>query len=186
MSIASEPPPIMRVSLDDWHRMIETGELAEDDRVELIFGEVFEMEPISAQHQTAVNVLSEHFARVAPAEWVAQPQGPLALRDEVAEPQPDLALVPRDRPADVLPSTALLVVEVAFTSQRIDRELKAPMYARAGIPEYWLVDVLARRVEVRTKPVDGEYWDLRSLGEDDELVPTTVDAPPLRVRDLFA
>ena len=184
--VPEDIPVLWWTTLEEWHRMIDRGELRKEDRVELIHGAVIEMEPISARHSNVVTVLIGHFAGVGGRPWDVQSQGPLALPGEDVEPQPDLALVSKERRRDVPPPTASLVVEVAVSSQRMDRDIKAPMYARAGVPEYWLVDVLGQRLEVRTRPVDGEYRELRVLGEEDVVRPTAVDAPPLRVADLFA
>ena len=180
------PPRTWPLALAQWHAMLEAGILGEDDRVELIEGELIEMAPPLPQHQSPINVLNRHFGRHAPDEWFVQIQGPLTLPGEGSEPQPDVALIRFDAPRPAHPSEALLVVEVAASSLAYDRGRKARLYARAGLPELWVVDVPARRVEVRTRPQDGEYRELHTASGDDELVPALVEVPPLRVRDLFA
>jgi Uma2 family endonuclease len=174
------------LTLDRWHAMLAAGILAEDDRVELIEGMLVEMPPPLPQHQSPIDVLTRHFARAAPDAWFVRVQGPLTFPGLVSEPQPDLALIAADAPRPAHPATALLVVEVAVTSLAYDRGPKARLYARAGIPELWIVDVPGRRVEVRTRPQDGEFRELRTFGEGEQVVPGAVACPPVPVAALFA
>ena len=150
----------------DYYRMAEAGILSEDARVELIDGKVVDMSPIGARHAACVNRLTFLFGQHVGQSATVIVQNPVRL-DDYAEPVPDLALVrPREdfyadehpRPADVL-----LVVEVADTSEDYDRDVKAPMYARAGIPEVWLVCLSEGCIEVYTRPVDDEYQDTRRM-----------------------
>jgi Uma2 family endonuclease len=176
--------PLWRWSVEDYHRLGEHGFLTEDDRVELLNGALVAMTPISPAHQNAVDLLTEHF--VGKGDWRVRVQGPLTFAGEDSEPQPDLALITRSRPRFAHPSTALLVVEVAVTSHAVDRGVKAPLYARAGIPEYWLVDLAAKAVEVHQQPGEGEYHELTIVRPGDELRPSAVEAPPLDVARLLS
>jgi Uma2 family endonuclease len=107
-----------------------------------------------------------------------------------SEPEPDLAVVTREEEeqAEDHPRTALLVVEVAVDSLRVDRLIKGRVYARAGIPEYWVVDVASRVVEVYTAPdaAEGRYDTLRTLGVDETLTASALPGLALPVVELFS
>ena len=112
-------------------------------------------------------------------------QLPLALADD-QEPEPDLCVVPWPTQADAEhPSSALLVVEVADTSLAYDRETKLRMYAMAGVPEYWIVDVIGKSVEVYTEPSGATYANKRTARVGDSVTATTVDGMVLRVGAVF-
>jgi hypothetical protein len=138
-----------RLSVDEYHRMARAGILPEDSRVELINGEIIDMAPIGSRHAGTVlqltNLLNQALRGTAMV-WV---QNPIHL-DPHTEPQPDLALLrPRDdfyKTAHPRAADVLLVIEVADTSLHYDREIKIPLYARHGIPEVWLVDLLNNRI----------------------------------------
>src|SRR5436190_15615228 len=129
-----------RFTLDEYHRMGKTGILSEDDRVELIEGEIIEMSPIGSRHAACVDRFNELIARLR-LNIIVRVQSSIQL-DDYSQPQPDLALLRRrddfyssslPRPADVL-----LVIEVADTTLEYDRFVKLPLSAHAGIPEAWL------------------------------------------------
>lgn len=154
------PIPRHRFTVDDFARLGEAGVFGGDDRVELVDGEIRDMTPIGPPHAWIVNrltrLLVSHFADRA---WVSV-QNPLRL-DGHTELQPDL-VVARDGGNDYTDrhpeaGDVLLVVEVADSSLRYDRAEKLPRYARAGIPEAWLVDAAGRAVAVRTGPGAGGY-----------------------------
>lgn len=160
-----------RFDVHQYHRMAEAGILDEDDHVELIDGEIVEMVAVGGRHIRTVNRLTMLLApAAAERELAVSVQNPLRLDDET-EPEPDLALI-RETAGDEVPtaSEALLVIEVAETSLSWDRDVKVPRYARAGVPEVWLVDLGAGSVESYTGPrPDGSYATVRSLDGDDEL-----------------
>lgn len=153
--MAAEPSttlPVHRLDVDTYNRIVESGAL-EGQRVELLDGVLVEMSPQSPAHSTVVTRMMRHFA--AEPRWWMQVQAPLEVRPD-SEPEPDIAMYADPPPAGQHHRTALLVIEVAVSSQMIDRNVKATKYANAGIPTYWLVDVPARTVEVRTEPgLDG-------------------------------
>src|SRR5512147_87129 len=133
-----------RLTIADYHRMGEAGVFAHDARVELIEGEVIDMPPIGSRHARAVNYLNMHLVEAVRRSAVVAVQNPVTL-DEHTEVQPyvavlriraDLYGISHPRPGDVL-----LVIEVADTSVRYDLDVKWPLYARAGIPEVWVVDL---------------------------------------------
>jgi Uma2 family endonuclease len=152
--------PRHKLTVADYHRVGQTGVLGEDDRVELIDGEIVDMAPIGSEHAGTVTLLAKLFQEGAGDSAVVWVQNPVSL-DSGSEPQPDLALL---RPkADFYrsghpdPTDVLLLVEVADASMRYDREVKLPLYARHGVPEVWLVDLQNRRFEFFLRPNAAEY-----------------------------
>jgi Uma2 family endonuclease len=147
-------------TVDDYHRMGEAGILTEDDRVELIEGELVEMAPIGSEHAGCVGALNHLLVLAVGARGLVSPQNPVRL-DPHNEPQPDFAVL-RPRPdgyrsALPTPEDVLLLVEVAATSLAYDRGLKLALYARSRIPEVWIVDLTAQEVEVYRKPEGDQY-----------------------------
>jgi len=149
-----------RWTVDEYLKLVESGVFAEDDRIELIDGELIDMAPIGEQHAGQVNRLSNELAYRLYRRVVVATQNPIML-DQHSDPEPDICLLrwredfyrgKRPGPADVL-----LVVEVADTTVGYDREVKVPLYGRFGIPEAWLVDLPGKRVEVYREPVEGRY-----------------------------
>lgn len=151
-----------RFDVHEYHRMIEAGILREGSRIELIDGEVVDMHPIGGPHFACVN----HFTRILVVALedraLVSIQGPVRL-DDYSEPEPDVGVfrLRDDGYVEALPSAAdtLFVIEVGDTSLRYDREIKLPLYARAGIPELWLVDLAERVVEVCRRPEGSDYAD---------------------------
>jgi Uma2 family endonuclease len=152
-----------RLTVADFYRMAEAGIFGEDDRVELIEGEIIDMAPIGPEHTSSVKRLNRLFDRAAGEQAIVSVQDPIRL-DEHNEPEPDLALLRyREdfyRNAHPGPKDVLLLVEVAETSLRYDREIKLPLYAKHGIPEVWIVDLEKRRLEVYRRP-EGETYRVR-------------------------
>lgn len=155
-----------RFNVDAYHRMLESGILDEDDHVELLEGVIVEMSPQGKAHAGVIVRLNRLLVLGLGDSFDVRPQLPLTL-DEQSEPEPDLAVVPAgsEGPGEH-PHRALLVVEVANASLSRDREVKARLYARASIPEYWLVDLERRCIEVYRDPdsTQGRYRsrDVRS------------------------
>jgi len=158
-------------TVEAYQRLGELGILHEDDRVELIDGQVVEMSPIGDRHASCVRRLNRLFGRNLPEVAIIDVQNPVVLGRQDA-PQPDLVLLePR---ADAYPQhpragDMLLVIEVADTSLAYDRDIKIPLYARAGIPEAWLVDLAADRIEVYRDPAEGKYASARSVSRGDTI-----------------
>lgn len=173
-------------TVDEYHRMVEAGILGEDDRVELIEGEVVQMTPIGSRHAACVAKLTALFSRVQDRAivWV---QNPIRLGRH-SEPQPDVALLkPRAdfyAQAHPGPGDVLLVVEVAETSAAYDRELKVPLYARNGVAEVWLVDLAEERVEVYRQPAPRGYQDVRRLRRGERVAPQAFPDVGLTVDDI--
>jgi Uma2 family endonuclease len=156
----------------------------ESERVELLEGFLVEMSPQRASHASAIEVLTELlYAARQPGQKV-RVQLPLALADE-SEPEPDLCVVPAGDHREHHPLEALLVIEVAESSLAKDRR-KSTIYARAGIPEYWLVDVVNQRVEVRTQPEGGAYLRQETVASGSELQSSSLPALKVSVDRIFA
>jgi Uma2 family endonuclease len=167
---APVPAPHWKLTVEEYRRMGEVGILHEDDRIELIEGELIEMSPMGCFHAGVGSQLADQLMRQLAGRAIPWIQNPLRLSRH-SEPQPDFALLKfrADYYKGGLPIAAdvLLVVEIADSSVRYDREIKAPLYARHGIPEYWLIDVPARGVEVYSEP-DAEQGccrDVRRVAE---------------------
>lgn len=165
--------------------MGEAGIFGEDDRVELIDGEVVEMTPIGWRHAQVVNALTDALADLRETGgYTISVQNPLALGD-YGEPQPDLALLRRDRETGRLPAAgdALVIIEVSDTSVAHDRDVKLPLYAGSGIPEAWLVDLTTDRVEVHANPREaaGGYGTVEVFGRGETLRSRSVPGLELTV-----
>lgn len=154
-----------RFSAEDFHRMAEAGILGEDDRVELIRGEVVELSPLGKRHAYVLNALVGLLSPLRD-QAVLSVQNPLVLFPDT-EVYPDLALLkpPRTRYRDRLPEAkdALLVMEVAETSLDHDLKVKLPLYAQAGIPEVFVVELVREKVHVFRKPQGEGYGEAQAL-----------------------
>ena len=149
-----------RFTASEYHQMVEAGILTEDDRIELIDGEIIEMAPMGTRHLAYVNRLNRQFVRGLGDGVIVQVQGSIRL-SEYSEPEPDLVLLHwrRDFYVDRYPGPedVLLIVEVADSSLAYDRGVKAALYARSGIREYWLVDVNGRSITLYRDPSGDSY-----------------------------
>jgi Uma2 family endonuclease len=173
--------------------MVEVGVFPPGERVELIDGEVLQETPQGSLHATALLLAEEALRRAFGGSSHVRVQMPLAV-DPSSEPEPDVSVVPgslRDY-RDAHPTSALLVVEVADTTLPHDREQKGSLYARAGIAEYWIVNLLDRRVEVYRDPTsmpEARYgWSYRSVrhaAPDDHLSPLAAPLAHVAVADLL-
>jgi len=176
MATAAAPSlPIHRLDVETYNHMVSLGAL-EGEPVELLEGLLIEvMSPQSPYHAAVIERLERHLAS---AKARLRTQLPLEVPPD-SEPEPDLALVAEAPSPDRHPRTALLVVEVSFSSPQIDRGVKAELYARARVPTYWLIDVLGKAVEVRSDPGPEGYRRLELYG-----LGATVPSPDPGVTDL--
>jgi Uma2 family endonuclease len=177
-----------RLSVNDYYRMAAAGILHEDSRVELIEGEIIDMTPIGKSHGGTVKYLTRILTETLGRKAIISVQDPVRLGD-FSEPQPDLmALRPRQdfyRTAHPRTGDVLLLIEVADTTLRYDREVKMPLYARYGVVEAWLVDLENRRLEIFRDPSHQGYRGIRPAAN---LVRVPVLALPeigLNLSDLF-
>lgn len=152
-------PALHRFSVEQYHRMIETGVLTRADRVQLLEGVILDLTPIGVAHSLAVQGLMRALLRILPDGWDVFVQQPVSI--EGSEPEPDLAVVRGSYSdySDRHPSAAdiALLIEVADTSLEIDQRIKARAYAKAGVQVYWLVNLCERQVEVRCGPAVDEH-----------------------------
>jgi len=173
---------VHRLSVADYHRAGETGVLSDD--VELLRGIVVTKRPKSPLHELVAQKVMKQLLAQVPDGFEVRPERPLTLRD--SEPEPDLSVV-RGRPDDWLathPRTAHLVVEVAVSSEVVDRE-KAEIYAEAGIPEYWVVRPEDRAVDVYREPSPEGYRSKRTLSAEDTLQCAALSGLAFRVADIL-
>lgn len=161
-------------TVDEYHRMGEVGILSENDRIELIEGEILQMSPIGSRHAACVKRLTKIFTTRLGDQAIVSVQDPVVLGD-FSEPEPDIAILkPRDDFYDqALPNATdvLLVIEVADTTIEYDREIKLPAYARAGIPETWICDLRTEVVNAHRDPVNGIYRQVRTHRRGDSTTP---------------
>jgi Uma2 family endonuclease len=165
------------VTIDEYHRMGRQGIFPLDARLELIRGEIIEMSPIGPAHAGSVRRFIRNFSARLSSYAIVDAQNPVELRDQESEPQPDIALL---RLRNDLYSTAtpepgdtLLVVEVADSSLSFDRKVKMHLYAEAGIPESWLVDLNSETLFVFRRPSPEGYQDVRAYRRGESVSPET-------------
>ncbi|MBI5876886.1 MAG: Uma2 family endonuclease [Chloroflexi bacterium] len=147
-------------SADEYEAMTRSGLLGEDDRCELLEGEIIEMSPIGSRHASVVARLTELLIEVVARAAIIWTQNPVRLND-FSEPQPDVAVLRRDesRYAGALPvpTDIQVLIEVSDTSLEVDRTIKLPLYARNGIPTVWLINLADDVVEAYTDPIESAY-----------------------------
>lgn len=177
-----------RFTAEEYRKMGEVGILHEDDRVELIGGEIVEMAAIGTRHLACVVALNHLLVASSASRYFVSVQNPISLSSG-DEPQPDLSLLktrPRpDAEAPPGPENILLLVEVSDTTLAYDRNVKLPLYARAGILEAWIVDLRGGAVEVHAAPERGRFTRLRKHLRGDELRSETVPDLALPVAEIL-
>ena len=181
-------PPTRRLfTVEEYCTMADAGILSEDERVELLDGEIVVMPPIGEPHEDSTDRLNGDLSYVLRGRARVRVQNSVRL-DDYGLPDPDIAVVRlrddyhRDRPtaADVL-----LLVEVADTSLEFDREVKLARYAAAGIPEVWIANLRARQVEAHSDPVDGSYRSRRVVTANGRISPLAFPDVSLAVADFL-
>ena len=172
----------------DYHRLAEVGILHEDDRVELLDGQVVVMSPIGPRHAGCVDRLTRLLSRLAAEKAVVRVQNPVVLADS-AEPEPDLALlrppIERYAAAHPRPEQVLLVIEVADSSLAYDRDVKLPMYAAAGIPEVWLVDLEGERILLFRSPRPDGYAEVITASRGNSIAPLELPRSVMDVGEIL-
>lgn len=189
MSVAMEDwPRRHRITVDEYHRMAESGSFAPDARVELIDGVIIDMPPIGSLHAAVGRRLDSLLREVVGSRALVSGQWPLRLGD-YSEPQPDIALVrPReDCYEDDHPTAAdtLLVIEISATTLDDDLRTKLCLYARHGIPEYWVVDVVSQRLHVFRRPSGDEYEQALSVDRPREVEITALPGTSVDLSRIF-
>jgi Uma2 family endonuclease len=172
----------------EYDRMGETGILTEDDRVELVEGEIIEMSPIGRRHAACVGRLTNLFGRLLAERAIVWVQNPIVLND-YSEPQPDVTLLrqrddfyERSLPT---PDDVLLVIEVAETTIEYDRQIKVPLYARAGIAEVWIVNLVDEQIEIYAQPVNDAYQSKREARHGETINSSSAFNVTLNVDDIL-
>jgi Uma2 family endonuclease len=177
-----------RFTVEQYHQLADIGILNEDSRVELIDGEILTMSPIGWRHMRIVNNLNRLFVTQAAGRYTVSPQNGLII-SEHSEPQPDIVLLTGDGPYGRLPTAAdiALVVEVSDTTLAYDLNVKLPRYARAGVPELWIINVASEAIERFTAPdAAGHYATRDRFGLEDAIEAATLPSLRLNVRDIFS
>lgn len=181
-------PTRHRFTVEDYYRMAEAGIFDEDSRVELIDGEIIDMPPIGPRHSDGVDRLAEMFITRLAGVARVRIQNPVHL-DEHNDPEPDIALVRRraggyasghPTPADIA-----LVIEVADSSAEYDRQTKGPMYARAGIADYWILDVGRDHILVHREPTESGYATTRIYRRGEQVRPLAFPDLAFSVDDIL-
>ena len=179
-----ESHEIHRVSIDEYHRLIESGGLSESTRVELIDGWVVDMSPRSPQHENAIRWLIDWLVRhLDHARFAFMVAGSMTLG--ASEPAPDIAVIDRTPPKLVHPSRAHLVIEVAVSSRDRDLRTKPRIYAPA-VAEYWVVDLERSRVVVHREPAGEGYRSVTVAERGEVIAPSSIGLAELATDRLFA
>jgi Uma2 family endonuclease len=175
-------------TVKQFHKMAESGILSENDRVELIRGEMIDMSPIGTRHAGCVNRLVNLLIQLLGKKIVLAAQNPVEL-NEISEPQPDIALLKPCpdfyRNSHPQPEDIFLIIEVADTTVKYDRQVKIPLYAEANIPEVWLIDVNQEMIEVYRHPVQGIYQDMQTLEKNQSLSILAFPDVSINVSEIF-
>jgi len=184
LSPQAAPPTLRRWTIDEYYRLGELG-FFNDQRVELIDWEIIDMAPQGTEHFASVCLISEILRHIFGDNHVVRVQGPLRVANST-EPEPDIAVVPgtpRDYVGSAHPDKALLIVEVSDTSLEFDRTVKSSLYASAGIADYWIINLIDRKLEVFRRPIADTsarfgwtYGDRTVLNPTDQIKPLAAQA----------
>jgi Uma2 family endonuclease len=157
-------------TVSEYQRMGETGVLAPGARVELIEGEIIEMSPIGSRHAACVEIISDRLHEIGRGKFLVRTQNPIVL-DDFSEPEPDVSVLKSRedyyRDAHPRPQDVFLVIEVADTTVPFDRQVKLPLYARVGIPEYVIFNLADEVVECYSQPDMAGYQQSKILKRGD-------------------
>lgn len=172
----------------EYHKLRETGFFAEDDRIELLDGEIIAMSPIGPKHAGCVNKLNRLLNRKVGRDVIVAAQNPVWLNN-YSEPQPDIALLKlRDdvyTESHPTPEDTLVAVEVSDSTLEGDRQVKLPKYAQAGVPEFWLVDLVNNRIEVHALPNEGVYQEVRIILRHQNIISRALPQLKLKASDIL-
>ena len=175
-------------TIDDYKRMRQVGILDEDDRVELLDGEVRSTNPIGPFHASIVNLLVMFLTRQLGDQVIVSSQNPIQLND-YSEPQPDIAVLqPRAdyyAAAHLRPDDVPIVIEVSDSSLEYDRTEKLSRYAIAGIPEAWIIDVGKKTIEQHTQPRTNRYHEVRLFEQGEQITSLCIAQLVLPVNAIF-
>jgi len=177
-----------RFTTAEYGQMISAGVLTKAHRVELLNGEIVDMAPIGPEHNSEVDFLNAYCNDLPRQEVIVRTQGSIQL-DEASQPQPDIALLHARKDFYRLklpgPKDIFLVIEVADSSLLLDRDVKVPLYAKAGIAEMWLVDMVSHEVVVHRQPRGGKYMKITRHRSGDKISPQAFPKHFLKIAELF-
>ena len=179
---AIEPELVRSFKRSEYEQMVELG-LFQDERIELLRGVLVKMSPQLAPHASTVQKLNQLLMTRLQGRFTLRVQSPLALSDD-SEPEPDVAVVDLGDYETEHPRTALLVIEVSDTTLKKDRG-KAAVYAGAGVPEYWIINIGARTVEVHSSPDGDRYAEVRTLRTGETLQPALLADVTIAIAEIL-
>lgn len=187
MAEAAETVGQRRFTVEEYHRMAESGIFKPDERVELIRGVVRRMSSKNYAHVVAATTLHQFLVKSLAGRASVFKEDPLKLVDLDSEPEPDIVATssPDIKAYGSESAKALLVVEVAESSLRYDLNAKAPLYAEAGVPEYWVVNLVDRELVVLRSPEEGAYRHRETYRSGDRVSPQAWHDVVIEVRELF-
>ena len=164
-----------KLTVNDYHKIAEAGILTENDRVELIEGELIDMAPIGSPHADYVDRLNLMLISQIGTRFRVRIQNPIQLSD-YSEPEPDVVIAKNRsyREAHPGPQDILLLIEVADSTLKYDRDIKIPLYARCGIPEVWLIDLQKKRLEIHRQPSQEGYRQILLPASNESISPLVV------------
>jgi Uma2 family endonuclease len=167
----------------EYDRLVELG-CFDDEKIELLNGMLVPVSPQGAEHSHAVRTLTTLFVRGVGDRALVQCQLPLGASDD-SEPEPDITVVASGDYSREHPTRALFIAEVSNSSLRKDRQLKAALYARAGVPEYWIDNIVEQVVEIQRVPESGEYKSVTTHGTGQVIHPEAFADLKIAVASLF-
>jgi Uma2 family endonuclease len=179
--------PTYRWTVEEYEELGRAGIFDENDRVELLNGEIIVMSPIGYRHATAVTLLNRFFVKNENGHYVVTPGNPFIL-DQHSEPQPDLCLAEQvilTQGHHAGPGQIFLVIEVSDSTLAYDRKDKGPAYARNGVREYWILNLSSNVLEVYREPDAAGYRETQILGREETIAPLAFPDVTLRVGDFL-
>ena len=176
-----------RFTVDEYYRLLEADILHEDERVELIEGEIVAMSPMKPRHGNTIERSTTNLVLAVHPIATVRVQCPIQVGTR-SLPEPDLAIVRAERPTDAhpFPADIFIAIEVADSSLDYDRTVKFPLYAAAGIPEAWLVNLTNDTIERHSAPRDGRYMQIAIYGRADTITSVSLPALTIPVAQLLA
>jgi Uma2 family endonuclease len=179
--------PRRPISVLEYHKMIDAGVFHEDDRIELIEGELIQMAPIGGPHMQLVNVLNRILVQQIGDDGVVSPQNAVALEPD-SEPEPDFVVLRPEwlyRTEVPTAKDVLLIIEVSHSTLAYDRDVKIPLYAKHAIPEVWIFEAANRSVSIYREPVRGTYRRLLTPERSDVISPLLLPKVQVRLSELW-
>ncbi|MGK2936383.1 MAG: Uma2 family endonuclease [Solirubrobacteraceae bacterium] len=186
MAFTLEDRDVRPLTADEVLQMVELGILSEDEPVELLHGALTTMSAKTPAHEVVKMRLTEWLPSPTDPRYMVRTEAPISVPDRTSLPEPDLAVVIRGDYLASHPATALLVIEVAVSSVRVDTQVKPALFAAAGVRDYWVVDVPGRCVRTFAEPDGDVYAVTGEARAGDHLAPRAVAIDALDVRKLLA